>query len=143
MELSRKARTLIVGAAAFVVVLLSVVFWYVSNNRAVTWRGIAESVTNGDPAPAEFVLDLKRHPLLFGKPYYTGSVTVNGRRYEDIHAYEYPENPFVPADLKADIGGHQLEVYHDCVIIEEEDGLLRLSVRKNGPFPVYEIDLRG
>ena len=111
---------------------------------AVEWSGIAESFTDDDPAQAEITLELERHAPLFGKVFYTGSVTVNGRRYEDIHGYEYPKEPFIPAEMKADFGGCRLDVYRDCVILEEYGNKLRVGVLKGrGPHPVYEIGVRG
>ena len=77
---SRKKTLLILGAAALAVVLLAVVLLNNSRPRPVYWSGTAESFTNDDPAPAELVLDIKRYAPFFGKTYYTGSVTVNGRR---------------------------------------------------------------
>lgn len=85
--------------------------------RRIEWSGRTSSVVNGFDVEADVTLELQEWRGFFRDPYYTGSVTVDGERFEDIHSFEpfREDNPFIPVSLKEDFGGRQLEVYRRYV----------------------------
>ena len=116
--------------------LLFLVFAFVYHlPRRIEWSGTASSIVNGYDVEAEVTLDLKEWRGFFRAPYYTGSVIIDGERFEDIHDYGvFSDNPFIPVSLKEDFGGRQLEVYNRFVRVNRWEG---------GGVTVWLLDGRG
>ena len=96
------------------------------------WTGTAESHVNGVDAAAELEVDVRIRHKLFREPDITGSVTVDGKRYEDIHEYRYADDPFIPAALKENFAGRQSEVYDDYVTVRRSGNVLTVYLRRGG-----------
>ena len=89
--------------------------------RTIRWTGTAQSHVNGVDAAAELEIDVRMWPKLFREPDFTGSVTVDGVRYEDLRMdSRFVKCPFVPASRKAEIAENQSIVYNDYLSLRLE-----------------------
>ena len=100
--------------------------------RTIRWMGTAQSHVNGIDAAAELEIDVRMWPKLFREPDFTGSVTVEGKRYEDIHEYSYAENPFIPLALKENLAGNRTGIYDDYVTVRRSGNMLTVYLRRGG-----------
>ena len=107
--------------------ILFLVFTFVYHlPRKIEWSGVTSSNVNHFDDEAEVTLELKEWRRFFRPPYYTGSVTVDGERFEDIREHVWiDDDVFIPLSLKENFGGRQLEIYRRFVKIFpwSEDGV--------------------
>ena len=125
----KKKRILVLSVCA---VLLAAFLILYHLPRTIRWTGTAESYVNGESAAASVELDLRLWRKLFREPEITGSVTVDGTRYEDAGAYKYADDPFVPAALKDDFAENQPRVYDDYITLRRTGNVLTVYVRSGG-----------
>ena len=89
--------------------------------RTFRWTGSAQSHVNGVDAAAELEIDVRMWPKLFRDPDFTGSVTVDGVRYEDLRVdSRFVKRPFVPASRKAEIAENGRRLYDDYLSLRLE-----------------------
>ena len=107
--------------------LLFLVFAFVYHlPRKIEWSGVASSNVNHFDDEAEVTLELQEWRFFFRPWYYTGSVTVDGERFEDVREHAWiDDDVFIPLSLKENFGGRQLEIYRRFVKIFpwSEDGV--------------------
>lgn len=103
--------------------------------RTIRWTGTAQSHVNGVDAAAKLEIDVRMWPKLFREPDFTGSVTVDGVRYEDLRMdSRFVKHPFVPASRKAEIAENRSEAYSDYLALRLErwTGTEMLTVYERG-----------
>ena len=130
MEKTKKRRIILIVCVGLLTAFL--ILYHLP--RTIRWSGTAESFVNGEAAASSVELDLRLWPKLFREPGITGAVTVDGMRYEDIHQYNYADNPFVPVSLKDNIAGKQSAVYDDYITLRRTGNVLTVYLRRGG-FP--------
>ena len=125
-----KKAVILIAVCALVLVSALIVYHI---PRTIRWTGEAESSVNGISAVSYVEIDVKMRPKLFRSPVFTGSVTVDGERYEDITAHEWVEsNLFVPLSLKEDMAGKQLEIFRDYLTLSGEGDRLTVLLYSAG-----------
>ncbi len=142
--MEKKKKLILVLSVCAVLLAAFLILYHLP--RTFRWTGTAESHVNGVDAASELEVDIKIWPKLFREPEITGSVTVDGNRYEDIHEYSYADNPFIPLALKEDFAGRQLEVYNDYISLRRTGNVLTVYLRRGG-FPgnldrIYDIPVK-
>ena len=108
-----------IAIAVCACLLLFLVFSFVYHlPRTITWSGVASSLVNHFDDEAEVTLELKEWRRFFRPWYYTGSVTVDGERFEDVREHVWiDDDVFIPLRLKENFGGRQLDIYRRFVKI--------------------------
>ncbi|MCR5683021.1 MAG: hypothetical protein K6G29_11290 [Clostridiales bacterium] len=130
--MEKKKKRLLVLSVCVVLLAAFLIVYHLP--RTIRWMGTAQSHVNGIDAAAELEIDVRMWPKLFREPGITGAVTVDGMRYEDIHQYNYADNPFVPVSLKDNIAGKQSAVYDDYITLRRTGNVLTVYLRRGG-FP--------
>ncbi|MBR5366542.1 MAG: hypothetical protein IK132_09915 [Clostridia bacterium] len=130
--MEKKKKRLLVLSVCVVLLAAFLIVYHLP--RTIRWMGTAQSHVNGIDAAAELEIDVRMWPKLFREPDFTGSVTVEGKRYEDIHEYSYTDNPFIPLALKGNLTGNQTRVYDDYITVHRAGNVLTVYLRR-GRFP--------
>ncbi len=128
----KKKRILVLSVCAVLLAAFLIVYHL---PRTIRWTGTAQSHVNGVDAAAELEIDVRMWPKLFREPDFTGSVTVDGVRYEDLRMdSRFVKHPFVPASRKAEIAENRSEAYSDYLALRLErwTGTEMLTVYKRG-----------
>ncbi len=116
-----------IAIAVCACLLLFLVFAFIYHlPRTITWSGVASSLVNHFDDEAEVTLELQEWRRFFRPWYYTGSVTVDGERFEDVREHVWiDDDVFIPQHLNENFGGRQLEIYRRFVKIFpwSEDGV--------------------
>ncbi|MBQ3706321.1 MAG: hypothetical protein II889_00275 [Clostridia bacterium] len=132
--MEKKKKLIVILSAVIGLLAVFLVLYHLP--RTLQWTGTAESHVNGVVADgtAELEIDLRMWPKLFRAPEFTGSVTVNGKRYVDFRDWgsilnkytgKYYET-FVPETL---IEGKHLDgrrVWDDYLIIYRNSPYLQI-----------------
>ncbi len=77
----KKKRLLVLSVCAVLLAAFLIVYHL---PRTFRWTGTAQSHVNSIDMTSELEIDVRMWPKLFREPDFTGSVTVEGKRYEDI-----------------------------------------------------------
>ncbi|MBO7404094.1 MAG: hypothetical protein J6V24_03950 [Clostridia bacterium] len=128
--MAKKKKLILVLSVCAVLLAAFLILYHLP--RTFRWTGTAESHVNGVDAASELEVDIKIWPKLFREPEITGSVTVDGNRYEDIHEYSYADNPFIPLALKENLAGNRTGIYDDYVTVRRAGNVLTLYLRRGG-----------
>jgi len=125
----KKKRLLVLSVCAVLLAAFLIVYHL---PRTFRWTGTAQSHVNSIDMTSELEIDVRMWPKLFREPDFTGSVTVEGKRYEDIHEYSYTDNPFIPFALKGNLTGNQTRVYDDYITVRRAGNVLTVYLRRGG-----------
>lgn len=89
--------------------------------RTFRWAGTAQSNVNGIEVTSELDVNVRIWPKFFREPDFTGSVTVDGVRYEDLQVdSRFVKRPFVPASRKTEIAEDRSKAYNDYLSLRLE-----------------------
>lgn len=110
-------KRIVISACALTLLFLVFAFAY-HLPRRIEWSGTASSNVNHFDDEAEVTLELREWRFFFRPWYYTGSVIIDGERFEDIRGQLWiDDGVFIPQRLKENYGGRQLEIYRRFVKI--------------------------
>ena len=132
---NNKKRVIRIAAVILTVLAAFLILCHIPH--AFRWTGTTESNVNGVDILSELDIDIKIWPKLFHDPVFTGSVTLDGLRYVDIHIHSpFGNNPFIPADMKGSYVGNIKQIYDNDLYlrIERWEGteMLTIYVRSLG-----------
>ena len=123
--MKRKRILLLIGLCGLAVLLAFLVY---ERPRAIRWNGEAENLVSGISEKAAITADLREWKKLFRDTVWTGSVTIDGKRFEDVTEQRWiPDNPFIPASLKVTLAGNQLRIYEKYLTIRRNGNVLTIT----------------
>ena len=138
-----KRKRIILLAVLCGLALLTALLVY-ERPRSIRWNGEAENLVNGISERTEIAAELKEWRKLFRATVWTGSVTLGGKRFEDVTDQRWIEgNPFIPVALKETLAGNQLRVYEKYLSIRRNGNTLQITYTDavTGTVRSYELPL--